>query len=115
MRQARMHFGGDEFPTCAALPGRHPMSMYKTYKPAGIGEPYGSYVHAIEPPLGSRIVFLSGQIPVRADGSVPDGIEAQATVCWENLAAILKDAGLGLENIVRTTQYLVDNSMYKES
>lgn len=89
--------------------------MYKTYKPAGVSDPYGSYVHAIEPPPNSRMVFLSGQIPVRPDGSVPDGMEAQATVCWQNIEGILKAAGLGIENLVRTTQYLIDPAMYPEA
>jgi enamine deaminase RidA (YjgF/YER057c/UK114 family) len=89
--------------------------MYKTYKPEGVSNPYGTYVHGIEPPLGSRLVFLSGQIPVRSDGTTPDGMEAQATVCWENIAGILRSAGLGIENLVRTTQYLVDPAMYPEA
>ena len=71
--------------------------MFKTYKPAGMRDPYGSYVHRIEAPTGSRLIYVSGQIPVRADGSTPEGIEAQAKVCWENIAAILKDAGVGLD------------------
>jgi len=87
-------------------------TMYKTYKPEGVSDPYGTYVHGIEPPLNSRLVFLSGQIPVRLDGSVPEGMEAQATVCWENIQGILKTAGLDIGNLVRTTQYLIDPTMY---
>lgn len=91
------------------------MTTYKTYKPAGISDPYGSYVHGIEPPVGSRMVFLSGQIPVPVEGDVPPSMEEQATICWQNIEAILKDAGLGIEHIVRTTQYLTDASMYSEA
>ncbi len=86
--------------------------MFKTFKPEGVGDPYGSYVHAIEAPAGSRFVFLSGQIPVRPDGSCPEGMEAQATVCWENINGILRAAGLTIDNLVRTTQYLVDPKQY---
>lgn len=86
--------------------------MYTTYKPEGVSDPYGTYVHGIEPPLNSRMVFLSGQIPVAPDGTVPEGMEAQATVCWQNIEGILKAAGLGIHNLVRTTQYLVDASQY---
>lgn len=89
--------------------------MYKTYKPEGVSDPYGTYVHGIEPPANSRMVFLSGQIPVKPDGSVPEGMEAQATVCWQNIEGILKAAGLGIENLVRTTQYLIDPAMYPEA
>lgn len=86
--------------------------MYKTYKPEGVSDPYGTYVHGIEPPLNARMVFLSGQIPVAPDGTVPEGMEAQATVCWQNIEGILEAAGLGIQNLVRTTQYLVDASQY---
>jgi enamine deaminase RidA (YjgF/YER057c/UK114 family) len=91
------------------------MTEYKTYKPEGMSDPYGTYVHGIEAPAGSRFVYLSGQIPVAPDGTVPDGMEAQATVCWQNIEAILKSAGLGIGNLVRTTQYLIDPKMYPEA
>lgn len=86
--------------------------MFKSYKPEGVAEPYGTYVHGLEIPANSRLIYLSGQIPVRPDGSCPEGIEAQATVCWENIAAILAAAGLTIGHLVRTTQYLVDPATY---
>lgn len=91
------------------------MSQYKIYKPEGVSDPYGTYVHGIEPPIGSRLVFLSGQIPVALDGSVPSTMEEQATICWQNIEGILKAAGLGIGNLVRTTQYLTDASLYPEA
>jgi 2-iminobutanoate/2-iminopropanoate deaminase len=86
--------------------------MFKTFKPEGVGEPYGAYVHGIEVPAGWRLIYMSGQIPVRPDGSCPDGMEAQATVCWENINGILKAAGLTIGHLIRTTQYLVDPKQY---
>ena len=84
----------------------------KTYRPDGVGEPYGTYVHGIEVTAGARLVYLSGQVPVRPDGTCPDGMEAQATVCWENISGILRAAGLSIVDLVRTTQYLVDPKQY---
>lgn len=86
--------------------------MFRTFKPEGVGDPYGTYVHGIEAPAGSRLIFLSGQIPVRPDGTCPEGMEAQATVCWQNISGILRAAGLTINNLVRTTQYLVDPKQY---
>ena len=91
------------------------MTNYKTYKPEGVSDPYGTYVHGIEPPAGSRFVFLSGQIPVKPDGTVPETIDGQAEVCWQNIEGILKAAGLGIGNLVRTTQYLTDPKLYPEA
>jgi 2-iminobutanoate/2-iminopropanoate deaminase len=87
--------------------------MFKTYRPEGVGEPYGSYVHALEVPAAARLIYLSGQIPVRPDGICPEGMEAQATVCWENIVGILHSAGLTTANLIRTTQYLVDPRQYQ--
>ncbi|MDO4849878.1 MAG: RidA family protein [Coriobacteriia bacterium] len=54
-------------------------------------------------------VVTSGQIPVNpADGSVPEGIAAQAEQSCKNVAAILEAAGTGMENVYKTTCFLAD-------
>ena len=54
-------------------------------------------------------VYTSGQIPVNpADGSVPEGIAAQAEQSCKNVGAILEAAGIGYENVVKTTCFLAD-------
>ena len=40
-----------------------------------------------------NFLFLSGQVPTRSDGSIPDGIRAQTQLVLEKLAALLKEAG----------------------
>lgn len=55
------------------------------------------------------LVFTSGQIPVNpADGTVPDGIAAQAEWSCRNVAAILEAAGTGMDQVVKTTCFLAD-------
>ena len=54
-------------------------------------------------------VFTSGQIPVDpATGEVPEGIAAQAEQSCKNVGAILEAAGIGYENVVKTTCFLAD-------
>lgn len=54
-------------------------------------------------------IFTSGQIPVDpATGSIPEGIEAQATQSCENVAAILAAADSGLDKVIKTTCFLAD-------
>ena len=54
-------------------------------------------------------VFTSGQIPVNpATGEVPEGIAAQAEQSCKNVGAILEAAGIGYENVVKTTCFLAD-------
>jgi 2-iminobutanoate/2-iminopropanoate deaminase len=38
---------------------------------------------------------------------VPETREAQAEACWRNIIAILADAGMGVEDLVKITTYLV--------
>ena len=67
----------------------------------------GAYSQAIK---AAGMVFLSGQIPLDpVSGEISgDSIEAQTKKVMENLEAVLKEAGSGLEKVVKTTIYLVD-------
>jgi 2-iminobutanoate/2-iminopropanoate deaminase len=71
--------------------------------PAAIG-PYSQAIHA----QGS-FLFISGQIPLRADGTlVEGGIAEQADQSCKNLIAILAAAGLNAQHVVKTTILLRD-------
>ncbi|WP_299949529.1 RidA family protein [uncultured Ruegeria sp.] len=91
------------------------MPKYKIYKPEGVPDPYGTYVHGLEPERGSRLVFIAGQVPVAADGSVPKTMTEQATICWGHVEGVLKDAGLDMSHLVKTTMYLTDRELYAEA
>ena len=55
------------------------------------------------------MVYLSGQIPVNpADGSVGEGIEAQAEQSCKNVGALLEAAGTDFSHVVKTTCFLAD-------
>ena len=66
----------------------------------------GGYVQALEVAGATRILHISGQIPVDADGSVPEGFEAQARLAWRNIERQLAAADMGLQNIVKHTTFL---------
>ncbi len=65
----------------------------------------GPYSHANK--VGN-MVFVSGQIPLKTDGTIVEGVEEQTKQCLENLKAIVEEAGGTLENVVKTTIYLTD-------
>lgn len=77
------------------------------HTPDAVAAPFGPYSHAVEVPEGSRLLYISGEVGVLPDGSVPKGIEAQAEACWQNIIAILADAGMGVGDLVKITTYLV--------
>ena len=53
-------------------------------------------------------LYLSGEIGRRADGTLPDGIEAQARQTMDNIGSALKSAGLGWGDVVKCT-VMLDN------
>ena len=75
--------------------------------PDSIHPPFARYAHGVEIPAASRLVFCSGQLGVDKDGVVPEGVEAQARLCFRAIAAILDEAGMTLGDIVRVNAYVV--------
>ena len=81
------------------------MKAIQTEKaPAAIG-PYSQAIDS-----GCGLVFVSGQLPIDpATGAFPEGgVEAQTRQSLTNAQAILESAGLGLQNVVKTTVFLAD-------
>ncbi len=70
----------------------------------------GPYSQAIE---ANGMVFVSGQLPIDATtGEMPEGIEAQARQSLTNMRSILEEAGLTMDNVVKTTVFLQDMSLF---
>ena len=66
----------------------------------------GPYSQAI---LSGDTLYVSGNIPVNpSDGGIPDGIEAQTIRVFENMKAVLKEAGMDFSDVVKTTAFLTD-------
>lgn len=59
-------------------------------------------------------VYISGQGPRRADGSIPAGFGAQFRQALDNVKAIVGAAGLSMENVVYVHVYLTDMGSYAE-
>jgi enamine deaminase RidA (YjgF/YER057c/UK114 family) len=75
--------------------------------PASIAPPAANYAHAVLTTAPSRWLHTSGVVPVRPDGTTPDDIADQAAVVWENLLAMLAEAGMGPRDVVSVTTYAV--------
>jgi len=83
--------------------------------PAAIG-PYSQAIYV------NGTCYVSGQLPViPATGAMPESIEEQTRQSLTNIGEILKAAGLGYDNVVKTTVLLADiadfaamNAVYAE-
>src|SRR5262249_52590861 len=78
----------------------------KKFNPRDVAAPAGPYSHGIEVPPNARWLYLAGQIGVAPDGKVAPDFETQADQCWRNIKAILAEAGMGVENLVKCTHFL---------
>lgn len=76
-------------------------------------EASGGYCQALEVSGSSRTLYISGQIPVRKDGSTPESFDVQARLVWANVGAQLKAADMTFENIVKHTTFLAERR-YRE-
>jgi|SRR5579859_3547438 len=75
--------------------------LFTPEAPAAIG-PYSQAIRA-----EGNFVFLSGQIPLRPDGSMVSGdVKAQTEQVLSNIKAVLASASLAPENVVKTTIFL---------
>jgi len=74
--------------------------------PDSIHPPFAQYAHGVEIPQGNRLVFCSGQLGIGKDGMIPEGVEAQARLCFEAIAAILAEAEMNLGDIVRINAFV---------
>jgi len=72
----------------------------------GAPAPVGPYSQAIR---SGDLVFCSGQVGLDPlTGELVDGLEAQAERAIRNLQAVLDAAGLGFDDVVKTTIFLAD-------
>lgn len=84
--------------------------MKKEINAAGAPGAIGPYSQAIE---AGGFLYVSGQLPINAaDGSMPEDIKAQTTQSLENVKAILAEAGATMDNVVKTTVFLADMSLF---
>ncbi len=80
-----------------------------TNAPAAIG-PYSQAVEV------NGTLFISGQLPVDpATGEfASDEIKGQTTQVFKNIKAILAEAGYTVDDVVKTTVFLADMSLFAE-
>ena len=72
----------------------------------------GPYSHAV---VAGNLMFLSGQIAINPEtGEMPAGVQAQTAQAIANIKAILAEKGATLDNVVKTTVYLAEMSLFGE-
>ncbi len=74
-------------------------------------EPMLGYSRAV---VVGKTIHVSGTVGVNADGTIPEGMYAQAKRSLEIIGAALAQAGAGMEHVVRTRIYVTDVSKFED-
>lgn len=75
----------------------------------------GAYVQALEVTNTTKRLYISGQAPLRPDGTLPDSFQGQAEAVWSNLLAQLHAAEMDATHLVKATTFLVDRKYRDEN
>lgn len=57
-------------------------------------------------PAGARWLHISGQVGATPDGTIPDDAERQFELAWDNLFAVLADAGMAVTDLVKVDGFI---------
>jgi 2-iminobutanoate/2-iminopropanoate deaminase len=87
----------------------------KTYNAPTAPKPYGGYAQAHEVQGAERWLFISGQIPETADGTLPADFVGQCRLVWANIRAQLEAAGMTIEHLVKVTIFLSSRNYIQEN
>jgi 2-iminobutanoate/2-iminopropanoate deaminase len=85
--------------------------MNREIAPSSIAPPAANYAQAVLSDGAEQMLHVSGVVATRPDGSIPDDVEDQAAVIWENIAVILTEAGMTMTDVVSITTYVVVDFM----
>lgn len=81
--------------------------MNKPHNPPGIAPPYRNrYNHGMEVAAGKRMLYTSGTVGVKPDGTVPADFAGQVDTVMQSLTEILKSAGMEWGDVVKFNGYV---------
>ena len=75
----------------------------------------GSYAQACEVVGASRLLFVSGQVPLTRNDELPSTFGEQCRLAWANVEAQLRAADMELTNLVKVTIFLSDREYAVEN
>lgn len=68
-----------------------------------------AYAHGVLVEAPTRWVHTCGVVAKAGDGTIPETVEGQLDVIWDNIRIILAEVGMGIPDIVSMTTWLVEN------
>ena len=79
--------------------------MHREINPSDFPAPQSNYSQGVVHDAIAQRLVISGQVGVRSDGSIADGLEAQMQQTWDNFLAVLDAAGFTPADVVKVTLF----------
>lgn len=79
--------------------------MPRIINPRTVASPAASFAHGIVHSARARRLITSGTVGLRPDGTLPEDVVEQIEQAFENLEAILREAGMGVGDLIRLRLY----------
>ncbi|MDF2812836.1 MAG: RidA family protein [Microvirga sp.] len=76
--------------------------------PSTVAPPIGRYTHSVEIPPNARLLIISGQVGMAADGTLADSYLGQWRYALQNLVLNLDAAGMKATDVVKCTTLIVE-------
>jgi enamine deaminase RidA (YjgF/YER057c/UK114 family) len=83
-----------------------PMIIFRN--PTTVAPPIGRYAHSAEIPPNARLLFVSGQVGMTPEGTLPDDYAGQWRNALQNLVLNVEAAGMTVKDIAKCTALLVE-------
>jgi enamine deaminase RidA (YjgF/YER057c/UK114 family) len=83
----------------------------RLHNPSNIAPPFSCYSHGASINGNANVLFVSGQVGVTPDGVVPDDAAKQIELAWDNLIAVLADAGMTTADLVKVDGFITRPDM----
>jgi 2-iminobutanoate/2-iminopropanoate deaminase len=80
--------------------------MPRRINPRTIAAPASRYSHGVLHSARARRLVMSGQVGIAADGSIPTDLADQMEQVWDNIFAILAEAGMNVADLIKITAYV---------
>lgn len=60
-------------------------------------------------------LYISGQVGMLSDGTIPEDLEAQTRIAYDNIRSVLSEFGATLDNVVDETVFVTDMKEFMKS
>lgn len=78
----------------------------RTINPENVVKPASNYAQGVVHSAAAERIVVSGQLGIKPDGTLEEGLEAQMEQAWTNVFGVMAAAGFDKTDLIRATIYV---------